>query len=146
MAGGRRDACVVPFRHFMCALLAFTSRTLLTKHRKGVPGVTKRRFFTETHPESLKETWKLRRMTSPWPENTQPLVTPPPDAKEWKGEAILENGLKCTYYIADLDAVKEKKATIVNGGPDSVIVISDFDRTISTHYYTSTSTVAEFTT
>lgn len=77
-------------------------------------------------------------MTSPWPENTQPLSTPPPEAKPWKGEAILENGLKCTYYMADMDSVKAKKDAIVGGGPDTVIIISDFDRTISTHFHTST--------
>lgn len=76
-------------------------------------------------------------MTSPWPENTQPLSSPPPEAKSWKGEALLENGLKCTYYMADIEAVKAKKEAIVSAGPDTVIIISDFDRTISTHFHTS---------
>ena len=81
-------------------------------------------------------------MTSPWPENTQLLATPPPQATPWQGEAILENGLKCTYYMADSESVKLKKNAIVDGGPDKVIIISDFDRTISTHFHTSTQRTA----
>lgn len=65
-----------------------------------------------------------------------PLPTPPPNAKEWRGVAELENGLSCTYYMADSEACAAKRAKFVEDGPDNMIIISDFDRTISNALYT----------
>lgn len=64
-----------------------------------------------------------------------PLESPPPGAKSWRGVANLDDGLTCTYYMADTDACARKKDKFIQDGPDNMIVISDFDRTISNHYY-----------
>ena len=76
-----------------------------------------------------------RKMESPMPPFS-PLPTPPPNAKEWRGVAELENGLSCTYYMADSEACAAKRAKFVEDGPDNMIIISDFDRTISNALYT----------
>ena len=74
-------------------------------------------------------------MASPMPPPSRLLVSPAPTATSWLGEATFDGGLTCTYYMADVESVTRKKASFLEAGPDDMIIISDFDRTISTSFY-----------
>jgi hypothetical protein len=80
------------------------------------------------------------------PPFTHPLNSPPPGAKSFHGVSTLENGLTCTYHIADFDQCAIKKAKFIADGPDSVIIISDFDRTISSSFYLRTFSIHDCST
>ena len=78
-------------------------------------------------------------MASPMPPYDRYLESPAPTAKSFYGEATFEGGLVCTYYMADSETVARKKASFLEAGPQDVIIISDFDRTISRSFFIRTS-------
>lgn len=69
-------------------------------------------------------------MASPAPP-FQLLQSPPPEATPFRGTATLPNGVQCEYYMAHSEKVAATKIKFLEDGPDNLIVISDFDRTIS---------------
>lgn len=77
-------------------------------------------------------------MASPMPPYNRFLASPAPTATPWQGEATFEGGLVCTYYMADLETVTRKKASFLEAGTRDVIIISDFDRTITKSFFIRT--------
>lgn len=46
----------------------------------------------------------------------------------------LSDGYTCFYHVANQENFTRKRKIIEEGGPDQLILISDFDRTITTGF------------